>query len=254
MNPRPERLTVDEAWSRWHTEKNPVARDWLVVHYASLVKFVAGRLSAGLPKRVETNDLVSAGVVGLVQAIDRFAPVQGVKFESYAVPRIRGAILDSLRSLDWVPRSVRARSRQIQGAITDLQNELGRSATDAEIAQRLGISADELHDWLTDVASSAIGPLDHVAMDSHSLPDTSDFQRATNPDAAMESGELRRTMHDAIRKLPERERTTLLLYYEENLTFAQIGEVLDVTESRVSQIHAKAVLPMRSQLAAADFR
>ena len=163
-------------------------------------------------------------------------------------------MVDELRALDWVPRSVRARSRQIQSAITDLQNELGRSATDAEIAQRLGISADELHGWLTDVASSAIGPLDHVAMDSHALPDTSDFQRATNPDAAMESGELRRTMHDAIRKLPERERTTLLLYYEENLTFAQIGEVLDVTESRVSQIHAKAVLQMRSQLAAADFR
>jgi RNA polymerase sigma factor for flagellar operon FliA len=254
MNPRPKRLTVDEAWLRWHGNKNPAARDWLVVHYASLVKFVAGRLSAGLPKRVETNDLVSAGVVGLVQAIDRFSPTEGVKFESYAVPRIRGAILDSLRSLDWVPRSVRARSRQIEGAITTLQNDLGRSATDAEIAGHLGITAEELNEWLADVASSAIGPLDHVALDSHAMPETSDFQRATNPDAAMESGELRRTMHEAIRKLPERERTTLLLYYEENLTFAQIGEVLDVTESRVSQIHAKAVLQMRSHLAAADFR
>ncbi len=254
MNPRTERLTVDEAWQRFQATKDGVARDWLVVHYASLVKFVAGRLSAGLPKRVETNDLVSAGVVGLVQAIDRYIPTAGVKFESYAVPRIRGAILDSLRSLDWVPRSVRARSRQVEVAITDLQNEFGRPATDAEIAERLKISAEELHEWLSDVASSAIGPLDHVAMDSHAMPDSSDFQRATNPDAAMESGELRRTMHEAIRKLPERERTTLLLYYEENLTFAQIGEVLDVTESRVSQIHAKAVLQMRGYLAAADFR
>ena len=128
------------------------------------------------------------------------------------------------------------------------------AATDAEIAERLKIGTEELHEWLSDVASSAIGPLDHVAMDSHAMPESSDFQRATNPDAAMESGELRRAMHDAIRKLPERERTTLLLYYEENLTFAQIGEVLDVTESRVSQIHAKAVLQMRGYLAAADFR
>lgn len=254
MNPPRERLTVDEAWTRWHSAQNPQARDWLVVHYASLVKFVAGRLSAGLPKRVETNDLVSAGVVGLVQAIDRFAPRDGVKFESYAIPRIRGAILDSLRSLDWVPRSVRARSRQIEQAITTLQNDLGRPATDAEIADHLKISVEELHEWLADVASSAIGPLDHVALDSHVGSDTSDFQRATNPDAAIESGELRRTMREAIRKLPERERTALLLYYEENLTFAQIGEVLDVTESRVSQIHAKAVLQLRSQLAAADFR
>ena len=254
MNPRPERLTVDEAWSRWHDHQHAPARDFLVVHYASLVKFVAGRLSAGLPKRVETNDLVSSGMVGLVQAIDRFVPAEGVKFESYAIPRIRGAILDSLRALDWVPRSVRSRSRQIETAIAALQNELGRPATDNEIAERLAINVDELNEWLADVASSAIGPLDHVALDSHAMPETSDFQRATNPDAAMESGELRRAMHDAIRKLPERERTTLLLYYEENLTFNQIGEVLNVTESRVSQIHAKAVLQMRGHLAAANFR
>ena len=254
MNPRPERLTVDEAWRRWHTEKQTPARDWLVVHYASLVKFVAGRLSAGLPSRVETNDLVSAGMLGLVQAIDRFTPVDDVKFESYAVPRIRGAILDSLRALDWVPRSVRARSRQIESAIATLQGELGRPATDDEIAARLEITTEQLNEWLADVASSAIGPLDHVALDSHVTPDANDFQRATNPDLAIESGELRRTMREAIRKLPERERTTLLLYYEENLTFAQIGEVLDVTESRVSQIHAKAVLQLRGHLAAANFR
>lgn len=254
MNPRPIRLTVDEAWSRFRDEKDGPAREWLVVHYAPLVKFVAGRLSAGLPSRVETNDLVSAGMVGLVQAVDRFVPIDGVKFESYAVPRIRGAMLDSLRALDWVPRSVRARSRQIESAIAELQGELGRPATDEEIAARLAITPEELSDWLADVATSAIGPLDHVALDSHPLPDGSDFQRATNPDLAIESRELRRAMREAIRALPERERTTLLLYYEENLTFAQIGEVLDVTESRVSQIHAKAVLQMRGRLAAADFR
>ncbi|NDH45957.1 MAG: RNA polymerase sigma factor WhiG, partial [Actinobacteria bacterium] len=123
-----------------------------------------------------------------------------MKFESYAVPRIRGAILDSLRALDWVPRSVRARSRQIEQAIAELQNSLGRSATEQEIAQRLGIGIDQLNEWLTDVASSAVGPLDHVALDSQAPVDVSDFQRATNPDTAFESGELRRTMRDAIRK------------------------------------------------------
>ena len=254
MNALPVRLTVEQAWTKWHDDKDATAREWLVVHYASLIKFVAGRLAAGLPKRVDTGDLISAGVFGLMNAIDRFDPAQGVKFETYAIPRIRGAILDSLRALDWVPRSVRARSRQIETAIAALQNELGRPATDNEIAERLTITVDELNEWLADVASSAIGPLDHVALDSHAMPETSDFQRATNPDAAIESGELRRTMHDAIRKLPERERTTLLLYYEENLTFTQIGEVLNVTESRVSQIHAKAVLQLRGHLAAANFR
>jgi len=253
MNPRAERLDVDTAWQRWITDKQPLARDWLVVHYASLVKFVAGRISAGLPKRVETSDLVSAGMVGLVQAIDRYEPRPDLKFESYAVPRIRGAILDSLRALDWVPRSVRARSRQIEQAIAELQNSLGRSATEQEIAQRLGIGVDQLNEWLTDVASSAVGPLDHVALDSQAPVDASDFQRATNPDTAFETGELRRTMREAIRKLPDNERTTLLLYYEENFTFTQIGEVLDVSESRVSQIHAKAVLTLRATLSAAQF-
>ncbi|NDH37317.1 MAG: sigma-70 family RNA polymerase sigma factor, partial [Acidimicrobiia bacterium] len=207
MNPRAERLDIDTAWQRWINDKQPLARDWLVVHYASLVKFVAGRISAGLPKRVETSDLVSAGMVGLVQAIDRYVPRPDMKFESYAVPRIRGAILDSLRALDWVPRSVRARSRQIEQAIAELQNSLGRSATEQEIAQRLGIGIDQLNEWLTDVASSAVGPLDHVALDSQAPVDVSDFQRATNPDTAFESGELRRTMRDAIRKLPDNERT-----------------------------------------------
>ncbi|NDA54148.1 MAG: FliA/WhiG family RNA polymerase sigma factor [Actinobacteria bacterium] len=253
MNPRAERLDIDTAWQRWINDKQPLARDWLVVHYASLVKFVAGRISAGLPKRVETSDLVSAGMVGLVQAIDRYVPRPDMKFESYAVPRIRGAILDSLRALDWVPRSVRARSRQIEQAIAELQNSLGRSATEQEIAQRLGIGIDQLNEWLTDVASSAVGPLDHVALDSQAPVDVSDFQRATNPDTAFESGELRRTMRDAIRKLPDNERTTLLLYYEENFTFTQIAEVLDVSESRVSQIHAKAVLTLRATLSAAQF-
>ena len=209
-------------------------KEKLILEYAPLIKFIAQKIAVRLPSNIEFDDLVSSGVIGLMDAIDKYDPTRDNKFKTYAEFRIRGAILDELRAQDWVPRSVRARSRQIQQAIAELQNSLGRSATEAEIAQRLGIGVDELNEWLSDVASSAVGPLDHVALDSQAPVDASDFQRATNPDTAFESGELRRTMHEAIRKLPDNERTTLLLYYEENLTFGQIGEVLDVTESRVS--------------------
>jgi RNA polymerase sigma factor for flagellar operon FliA len=246
MNARPLRYTVESAWDAWHLSQEHTAREWLVVHYASLVKFVAGRLGAGLPRSVDTGDLVSAGVFGLMNAIDRFDPQQGAKFETYAIPRIRGAILDGLRSLDWVPRSVRSRSRQIQDAIAALEHQLGRAPTDEEIATELQIEVVELEKWLADVAAGSVGPLDHVAMDSTaSLGDAS-----MQPGSALEEGELRDAMKVEISKLPEREQAVLVLYYDDGLTLAEIGEALGVTESRISQIHAKAVLQLRSRLAA----
>jgi len=246
MNARPLRYTVESAWEAWHLSQEHTAREWLVVHYASLVKFVAGRLGAGLPRSVDTGDLVSAGVFGLMNAIDRFDPEQGAKFETYAIPRIRGAILDGLRSLDWVPRSVRSRSRQIQDAIAALEHQLGRAPTDEEIATELQIEVVELEKWLADVAAGSVGPLDHVAMDSTaSLGDAS-----MQPGSALEEGELRDAMKVEISKLPEREQAVLVLYYDDGLTLAEIGEALGVTESRISQIHAKAVLQLRSRLAA----
>ena len=148
MNARPLRYTIDSAWDAWHESEESTARDWLVVHYASLVKFVAGRLAAGLPRTVDTGDLVSAGVFGLMNAIDRFDPSQGAKFETYAIPRIRGAILDGLRALDWVPRSVRSRSRSVQDAIALLEHQHGRTPTDEEISAELSITTDELEKWL----------------------------------------------------------------------------------------------------------
>jgi RNA polymerase sigma factor for flagellar operon FliA len=246
MNARPLRYTVDSAWEAWHVSEEHTAREWLVVHYASLVKFVAGRLGAGLPRSVDTGDLVSAGVFGLMNAIDRFDPEQGAKFETYAIPRIRGAILDGLRSLDWVPRSVRSRSRQIQDAIAELEHQLGRVPTDEEIAAELQIEVAELEKWLADVAAGSVGPLDHVAMDS--TPSHADAQ--TQPGSALEEGELRDAMRAEISKLPEREQAVLVLYYDDGLTLAEIGDALGVTESRISQIHAKAVLQLRSRLAA----
>jgi RNA polymerase sigma factor for flagellar operon FliA len=187
-----------------------------------------------------------------MNAIDRFDPNNGAKFETYAIPRIRGAILDSLRQLDWVPRSVRSRSRDIEGAISALEHELGRAPTDDEIAAKLGIDVAELEKWLADVAAGAVGPLDHVVADSTPTATHSDMHLSTNPDAVIEADEVRRVMRQEIKKLPERERTVLVLYYDENLTLGEIGEVLGVTESRVSQIHTKAVLQLRSRLRTAD--
>jgi len=182
----------------------------------------------------------------LMNAIDRFDPEQGAKFETYAIPRIRGAILDGLRSLDWVPRSVRSRSRQIQDAIAELEHQLGRVPTDEEIAAELQIEVAELEKWLADVAAGSVGPLDHVAMDS--TPSHADAQ--TQPGSALEEGERRDAMRAEISKLPEREQAVLVLYYDDGLTLAEIGDALGVTESRISQIHAKAVLQLRSRLAA----
>lgn len=252
MNALPVRLTVSEAWQKWHDERASDARDVLVVHYASLIKFVAGRLSANLPKQVDTGDLIQAGVFGLIGAIEKFDPDNGAKFETYAIPRIRGAILDSLRQLDWVPRTVRSRSREIENAISTLEHELGRSPVDEEIAARLGIALDELHGWLADAHLGSVGPLDHVMADGRATDTHSDMHLSTNPDAVIESGEIRRVMRQEMKKLPERERSVLVLYYEENLTLAEIGEVLGVTESRVSQIHSRAVLQLRSRLRSQD--
>ena len=247
MNARPVRHTIESAWQSWHDSREPMAREWLVVHYASLVKFVAGRLAAGLPRSVDTGDLVSAGVFGLMNAIDRFDPDNGAKFETFAIPRIRGAILDSLRALDWVPRSVRARSRSVQDAIASLEHALGRVPTDEEIAAELRISTEELEQWLADIAAGSVGPLDHVAIDSAPHEAAGELQ----PGHAIEQEELRAAMRTEIGRLPEREQAVLILYYDDGLTLAEIGEALGVTESRVSQIHTKAVLQLRSRLASA---
>ncbi len=241
MNARPVRLSIDSAWQLWRAEQDGQAKDWLIVHYSSLVKFVAGRLSAGLPKSVDTGDLVSAGVFGLMDAINRYSPDAGAKFETFAIPRIRGAILDSLRALDWVPRSVRSNSRAIENAIAKLEHELQRAPTEEEIAVELGISFDEFQKWLTEAAAGTVGPLDHVI-----LSNTED----NIPHKAAEESELRDSMRDAISDLPDRERTVLVLYYNEGLTLSEIGEVLGVTEARTSQIHTKSVLQLRSRLRA----
>jgi RNA polymerase sigma factor for flagellar operon FliA len=237
-------------WSRWQRRRSQASRDHLIVHYSPLVKFVAGRVGAGLPRSVDGADLVGHGVFGLIDALDRFEADRGVKFETFAAARIRGAIYDGLRQLDWVPRRVRAQTRRIEQAIAAFEHAEGRSPSDAELAGRLGISEDDLARWLAQAAATTVGPLDRAI--SAGLEPEATGEASAAPGAVLEEGELRRVVRAAVRDLPEREKLVLSLYYDEGLTLAEIGEVLGVTESRVSQIHTRAVLQLRSRLRAAD--
>ena len=238
-----------EQWSRWSRRRTPSARDHLIVHYSPLVKFVAGRVGSGLPRSVDPSDLVGYGVFGLIDAIEKFDVAQGVKFETYAAPRIRGAIYDGLRELDWVPRTVRTHARRIEQAMADLERELGRSPSEDELAVKLNISNEELEAWLSEVATTTVGTLDR-AISMGFEPEADELDGAHTPVVAVEAEELRAVIRTAVRDLPERERLVLSLYYDENLTLADIGEILDVTESRVSQLHARSVLHLRSRLRA----
>jgi len=250
---KPVRTTpaIERAWVRWVEERDERARDQLVVHYSSLVKFVAGRVAAGLPAGVDTGELVGTGIFGLMDAVDRFDPSLGWKFETFAVPRIKGAILDGLRAQDWVPRSIRSKGRQIEQAVAKLGNELKRAPTDEEIAVELGITDEEFAKWLSSLSVANVGPLDHVVSGGETEPRQLPASRDEGPEAVVEDRELRRIMRGEVRNLPERERTVVALYYDEGMTLAEIGDVLGVTESRVSQIHSKAVIMLRARLASA---
>ena len=226
-----------------------------MVAYSPLVKYVAGRMSSGLPAHVEESDLISYGLGGLISAIERFDLTREIKFETYAITRIRGAIIDELRTLDWVPRSVRARARDIERVNMRLEAKLQRAPTDEELARELGMKLQDFNDALLQISNSTIVALDELwtssdaSGDQVSLLDTLPDRGAPDPQALVDQGEVRDRIADAIAALPEREKLVIALYYYENLTLREIGEVLGVTESRVSQLHTKAVLRLRSKLA-----
>ena len=243
-------ISIEQWWQRWFDGRDPLARDRLIVHYSPLVKFVAGRVGAGLPSSVDPGDLVSAGVFGLIDAVERFDPERGGKFETFAVPRIRGAVFDGLRSLDWVPRSVRSRAREVENAFQELEGRLGRSPNDDELARQLKISDGEFQKWLAAIASTTVGPLDR-ALTAGIEPRGLGGDVPDSPSAVVEESEVRRLVRGELKRLPEREKLVLSLYYDEGLTLAEIGSILGVTESRVSQIHTKAVLHLRARLSAA---
>jgi RNA polymerase sigma factor FliA len=216
-------------------------------------------MSSGLPAHVEEADLISYGLIGLINAIERFELEREIKFETYAITRIKGAIIDELRALDWVPRSVRARAREIERAIADLESKLGRAPTDEEISAKIGITEEELEDSLTDISRSSIAALDELWSvsgegDQVSLLDTIEDESGPRPAEALDETETREALADAISRLPEREKLVVTLYYYEELTLREIGEVLGVTESRVSQLHTKAILRLKARLAGAATR
>jgi RNA polymerase sigma factor for flagellar operon FliA len=240
-------------WVEYKKSGERRLRDQLIVLYSPLVKYVAARVAVGLPQHVDGADLVSYGIIGLIDAIDRFSPDRQVKFETYAIPRIRGAIIDELRAIDWVPRSVRAKARAVEQAYASLEATLLRTPTDAEVAAELGMSEPDLQDILRQISFVGVAALDEVFMvggdrtDRTTLGDTIPDATA-GPVALFEDKESKEILAQAIMQLGERERTVLSLYYYEGLTLAEIGEILGVTESRVCQIHTKAVLQLRGRL------
>jgi RNA polymerase sigma factor for flagellar operon FliA len=229
----------------------------LNLHYAPLVKYVASRVATGLPASVEQADLVSYGMFGLIDALQKFEPGRGNKFETYAIPRIKGAIIDELRAMDWVPRSIRFKAREIEKAHQDLEAMLKRQPSEREMAERLGVSLRELHDVVSQISFVSVLALDELVSvgtdrgEQVSLIDTL-ADRGIDPTSGVESQETRGLLAAAINGLTEREKIVVTLYYFEGLTLAEIGEILGVTESRVCQIHTKAVGGLRGQLTEVD--
>jgi RNA polymerase sigma factor for flagellar operon FliA len=254
-------ITMDEStveiagiWREYKAHGAPDTRERLILHYAPLVKFVAGRVGAGLPHSIEQCDLVSYGILGLIDAIDRFDPDLGYKFETFVVSRIRGAIIDELRAMDWAPRSVRSKHRAIETAASKLENELRRTPDDTEMAAELGMTENHLARSRREVSLVGIRALDEL------LPGSSELGSGTtlgdtvpggghDPAAEVESQETSYLLADAIGRMPDRERLVLALYYYESLTLAQIGNALGVTESRVCQIHRKSIAALRNEMA-----
>jgi len=264
-SPRSKTVTIPPAagdelvtlWESFKRDANADAREKLILHYAPLVKYVASRVATGLPASVDQHDLVSYGMFGLIDALEKFEPGRGNKFETYAIPRIKGAIIDELRAMDWVPRSIRFKARELEKAQADLEAKLKRRPSEEELAERLGMSRRELHAMVSQISFVSVLALDEVVSagsdrgDQVTLMDTI-ADKGLDPTWGLESQEMRGLLAAAINSLSEREKIVVTLYYFEGLTLAEIGEILGVTESRVCQIHTKAVGGLRGQLSEVD--
>ena len=235
----------DDLWEEFKKTRSPALRDKFIRQYMPLVKYVAGKVAVGLPASVEFDDLVGYGQFGLLDAINKYDPAKGVKFKTYAVTRIRGAIFDELRQIDWVPRSVRQKSREIEDAIVSLESRLGRTATDSEIAGSLNMSEDEYHRTVMKVSGTSVLSLNDVW---YAGDDNGNMSIGNNIESPSSLKEIKKVIAQAISELPEKEKMVIVLYYHEDLTFKEIGEVLEVSESRISQLHTKANLRLRAKL------
>jgi len=241
-------------WVQYKEKDDIEARDDLIIHYAHLVKYVANRLAINLSSVVEVDELISYGIEGLIDAIEKYDHKRNIKFETYAITRIRGSMIDGLRSMDWVPVSVRQKSKELEKTYTNLESKLGRAATDMEVAEELGITLNELSNLLREVAANTIISLDDfIPGDDNDnkkkrIVDLLEDHNASDALELLELSEVKELLTKTISRLPEKEKTVVYLYYYEGLTLKEIGMVLALSESRISQLHTKAILRLRGSL------
>jgi len=239
-----------ELWRQYSDTKSPLIKEKLIVEYSHIVKYVAGRLSIYFGSNVEYDDLIGYGVFGLIDAIEKFDINKGVKFETYASLRIRGSIIDSIREMDWVPRSLRQKNKELDRVYAELESELGHSATDQEVCDKLGISLNELYKLLNEVNLTSMVSLEEFLEQNYEIGvSASGSSKEDKPEGYMEITELREILVDAIGKLPNKKKTVVSFYYFEDLTLKEISAIMKVSESRISQLHTKAILRLRGKLA-----
>ncbi|MCI8614288.1 MAG: FliA/WhiG family RNA polymerase sigma factor [Lachnospiraceae bacterium] len=245
---------MDEAgknklWESYEKTKSPEIREKLILEYAPLVKLVAGRLSMYLGYNVEYEDLVSYGIFGLIDAIDKFDSMKAVKFETYASLRIRGAILDQIRKMDWIPRTIRQKQKKIDAAVKEIESATGRTATDEEIAGKLGLSDEDYATWQSQMKITGVVSLNEFMESGAEIPTQQTGQhRFDSPEEVMEKEELKKVLNQALELLTEKEKKVILLYYYEDLTLKEISNVLEVSESRISQLHTRALQKMKTKM------
>lgn len=245
---------MDEAgrnklWDDYAKTKSPEIREKIILEYAPLVKLVAGRLSMYLGYNVEYDDLVGYGVFGLIDAIDKFDYMKEVKFETYASLRIRGAILDQIRKMDWIPRTIRQKQKKIDAVMKEIEKTKGREATDEEIAKGLGISQDEYLSWQSQMKITGVVSLNEFMDSGSEIPaDQTNQRRFDSPEEVIEKDELKKVLKDAMELLTEKEKKVILLYYYEDLTLKEISNVLEVSESRISQLHTRALQKLKKKM------
>jgi RNA polymerase sigma factor for flagellar operon FliA len=244
---------MEAVWRKYQNRRTKKLRDKLIVEYMPLVKYVAGRLAVGLPSSVQIEDLIGSGSLGLMSAVERYDPGRDNKFSTFAIARIRGAMLDELRAMDWVPRSVRRKARQLESVHARIESEQGRPARDDEIAKEMAIDLREYFQLLEDVRGATLLSLnEHCSSGEEESPseihETVQDTNSVDPIAVLEVQKMRKVLDESLDNLPERERLVLILYYYEEMTLKEIGAILGVSESRVSQIHTKAILRLRGRL------
>ena len=236
-------------WETYRKSPTPEMREQIILEYAPLVKVVAGRLSMYLGYNVEYEDLVSYGIFGLIDAIDKFDMQKDVKFETYASLRIRGAILDQIRKMDWIPRTVRQKQKKIDEAIRNIEMRTGKNATDEQVAGELGLEQEELTEWQSRLKiTNVISLNEFLEQGQEPVMDARGNSHFSQPEDVVSESELKQVLEEALEVLTEKEKKVILLYYYEDLTLKEISKVLEVSESRVSQLHTKALLKMRAKM------